>query len=87
MATSDKPTGPYIDKGAPLLRNATEGVIDATIYKFANGTVYLIYKVDGNAHGKPTEIHAVQLTADGKSLSGSNHLLFRDTLSWEHGIV
>ena len=54
VAYSDKPTGPFIDKGVPLLRNATEGVIDATIYRFANGTTYLIYKTDGNAHGKPT---------------------------------
>lgn len=54
VAYADKPTGPYVDKGVPLLRNASEGVIDATIYQFDNGTIYLIYKVDGNAHGKPT---------------------------------
>jgi beta-xylosidase len=87
VAYSEHPLGPYIDKGAPLLRNATEGVIDATIQKFSNGTIYLVYKVDGNAHGKPTEIYAIQLTNDGKSLSGPHHLLFRDSLAWEHGIV
>jgi hypothetical protein len=33
VAYSDKPTGPFIDKGVPLLRNSTEGVIDATIHQ------------------------------------------------------
>lgn len=84
---SDKPTGPFIDKGAPLLRNATQGVIDPTIYQYQNGSIYLIYKVDGNAHGKPTEIYALQLTSDGKSLADDNHLLIRDSLNWENGIV
>lgn len=54
VAWSDKPTGPYIDKGVPLLRNESEGVIDATVYQYPNGTAYLVYKVDGNAHGHPT---------------------------------
>jgi len=87
VAYSNNPLGPYIDKGVPLLRNASEGVIDATVYKFSNGTIYLVYKTDGNAHGRPTEIYGIQLTADGKSLSGQHHLLFRDSLAWEKGIV
>lgn len=33
VAHSDLPTGPFIDKGVPLLRNATEGVIDCTIHQ------------------------------------------------------
>lgn len=33
VAFSNSPTGPYIDKGVPLLRNATEGVIDCTIHQ------------------------------------------------------
>jgi len=43
--------------------------------------------VDGNAHGKPTEIYAILLTTDGKSLNGVNHFLFKNTLAWEGGIV
>ena len=53
VAHSDRPTGPYIDKGNFLLRNETEGVIDATVFQ-ENGNIYLIYKTDGNAHQKPT---------------------------------
>lgn len=45
VAFSDRPTGPYIDKGTPLLRIPNKTLIDPNIYKFANGTVYLIYKV------------------------------------------
>jgi beta-xylosidase len=53
VAYSDSPLGPFIDKGVPLLKNVTEGVIDCTIHQ-ENNQIHLIYKVDGNAHGKPT---------------------------------
>ena len=33
VASSDRPTGPFIDKGVPLLKNVTEGVIDCTIHQ------------------------------------------------------
>lgn len=70
-----------------MLRNDTEGVIDATVYQFPNGTAYLIYKIDGNAHGKPTELYAIELARDGRSVVGPHHFLFQNTLSWERGIV
>lgn len=52
VAVSDRPAGPYIDKGAPLLRNGTEGVIDPTIHKFDNGTIFLLYKVNDDWNKK-----------------------------------
>lgn len=55
---SEAPQGPYTHQSHPLLRDDEEGVIDATIY-IEQGKIYLIYKVDGNAHGKPTPIYAV----------------------------
>ena len=70
VAQSDRPTGPYIDKGTALLKNTTEGVIDATVFQTEKGEIYLIYKTDGNAHGKPTEIFAIRLSEDGKSVVG-----------------
>ena len=48
VAVSDRPTGPFIDKGIPLVRNGTEGVIDPTIFKFDNGSIFLLYKVNDN---------------------------------------
>lgn len=52
-ATSNSILGPYIDKGSPLIANASEGVIDATILR-QGAQNYIVYKVDGNAHGHLT---------------------------------
>ena len=45
--------GPYVDRGSPLVKNESEGVIDATILRDGVRN-YIVYKVDGNAHGNPT---------------------------------
>lgn len=50
VAFSDRPLGPYMDKGIPLLRIPNKTLIDPNIYQFPNGTIYLIYKV----HDKST---------------------------------
>lgn len=78
--------GPYTDKGSPLVTNISEGVIDATVFTVSN-TKYLVYKVDGNAHGQPCLIYAIQLSATGTSVGGPATLLLRNDLSWEGGIV
>jgi beta-xylosidase len=52
-----------------------------------NSVKYLVYKVDGNAHGQPTLIYAIQLSADGLSVGGTTALLLRNDQSWEKGIV
>ncbi len=87
VAYSDSPTGPYIDIGLPLLRNGTEGVIDPTIYQSGNGSIYLFYKVNGNAQGAPTELHMIELSKDGRELAGKNTFIFRTTLQYENGVV
>lgn len=45
------------------------GIIDATYYKVDNKN-YLIYKTDGNAVGKPTELYAIELSNDGLKVIG-----------------
>ncbi len=78
--------GPYKDKGVPIAYNVSEGLIDATVLN--NGSSkYLVYKVDGNAHGQPTLIYAQLLSPDGKSVGGPATLLLRNDQSWEAGIV
>ena len=52
-ATSTNILGPYVDKGGPLVTNSSEGVIDATVLSDGSAN-YLVYKVDGNAHGHQT---------------------------------
>jgi hypothetical protein len=87
-AVADAPTGPYADIGGPLVEDA-QGVIDAT-YVADGGTPYLVYKIDGNAHGNPTPIYIRQLAADGLSFAPGSQaveILRNDGASWEGGVV
>lgn len=52
-ALSSNVLGPYSDRGSPLVTNSSEGVIDATVLKRGSNN-YIVYKVDGNAHGHST---------------------------------
>lgn len=59
VAISDDIMGPYVDSGAPLIRQTTVGSIDATFLKVASDN-YLIWKDDGNGKHpqEPTQIWA-----------------------------
>src|SRR5207244_11065093 len=74
-ATSASALGPFTDIGAPLVHEASMGVIDATEFETAAGDRYLIWKDDGNAQGKATPIHARALGADGVTLTGADTVL------------
>jgi len=50
-------------------------------------TNYIVWKVDGNAHGHPTELWAKLLDPTGMNTTGSSHFLLRNDQEWEHGIV
>ena len=86
---SGGPLGPYNDPlGKPLVRGEL-GQIDPTYYRDpATGRSYLIWKVDGNAAGRPTPIMLQQLSADGLSLVGSNSTLLEGAnATWEGALV
>lgn len=85
-AQSDNIAGPYIDRGSPLVTNESEGVIDATVLRDGS-TNYIVYKVDGNAHGHQTELWAKLLDPTGMNTLGSPKLLLKNDQEWEHGIV
>ena len=85
-AISTNILGPYVDKGSPLITNASEGVIDATVLR-DGASNYIVYKVDGNAHGHQTEFWAVLLDPTGMSTKGQPILLLKNDQSWEHGII
>lgn len=67
------------------------GSIDATyIYDTVTQKNFLIWKSDGNAIGKPTDILMRELSADGLSFissSAATYFLFTCTETWENGIV
>jgi beta-xylosidase len=85
--SSASPLGPYADLGKPLLTEPAPGAIDAHYFRAASGKHYLLWKVDGNAVGKPTPIKAQELAADGLSLAGSATTLLGNTLPWEGPLV
>jgi hypothetical protein len=88
-AVADTPTGPFTDLGAPLVEHP-QGVIDATLARDADGTPYLVYKIDGNAHGAPTPILLRRLSPDGLSFApdaAEVELLRNAPATWEGGVV
>jgi GH43 family beta-xylosidase len=86
-ATSPSATGPFTDLGAPLLHDATTGLIDANMYAAPDGKAYLLWKEDGNAVGQPTPIHGQELAASGTSLVGSRATLITNDQAWEGPLV
>lgn len=88
-AVADSPTGPYSDRGGPLVE-APQGVIDASYFRDKDGKHYLTYKIDGNATGQPTPIYIRELAADGLSFADGSQpveLLRNNPQSWEGGVV
>lgn len=76
-ATATNVTGPYTPSDTALVCPLDQGgAIDPEGYKDADGTRYLIYKVDGNSLNRPdTALHSTpillqQVAADGVTLIG-----------------
>jgi beta-xylosidase len=86
-ASASSPTGPYTDIGKPLVTEPSPGAIDAHYFRASSGKHYVLWKVDGNAVGKPTPIEIQELAADGLSRLGSATTLITNTLSWEGPLV
>lgn len=86
-ATASSATGPFTDLGQPLVTRSDLGVIDATEFTAADGTSYLVWKVDGNAVGQPTPIFGQPLSADGLTLTGAAVQLITNDRAWEGGVV
>lgn len=61
-------------------------MIDPTYFN-DSGVPYLIWKVDGNAHGNPTPILAAQLSQDGTKVIGTAVELIRNDKPWEGPLV
>ncbi|MGZ5971331.1 MAG: glycoside hydrolase family 43 protein [Polyangiales bacterium] len=86
-ASSDSATGPFTDIGAPLLHDASMGLIDVNEFEAPDGSRYLLWKEDGNAVGKPTPVHVQKLAADGLSLVGSRITAITNDRGWEGSLV
>jgi xylan 1,4-beta-xylosidase len=86
VATAPSPLGPWRDLGRPL-RCTPRGTIDPT--PVVDGDkLYLLYKEDGNAFGRPTPILLQELRADGRRLLGAPRELLRNRPgTWERNVI
>ena len=80
-AIADNIYGPYRDRGSPLVTNESEGVIDATILRDGIQN-YIVYKVDGNAHGHQTEFWALRLDPTGLNTIEDPVFLLKNDQEW-----
>jgi arabinan endo-1,5-alpha-L-arabinosidase len=87
VAWAESILGPYHDLGRPLLIDPRPGVIDAHEFEAANGSKYLLWKVDGNSIGASTQIMIQSLAADGLALTGAATSLLENTEAWEGALV
>jgi beta-xylosidase len=85
VATADKPSGPYLDRG-PIVAQE-DGSIDPVPATNENGDRYLVWKQDGNSRGMPTPIWAQRLNDDGTQLIGPPKELIRNDAPWEGALV
>lgn len=88
-AVSRTPTGPFVDRSAkPLVCQPAEGgSIDASPFRDEDGTLYLLWKNDGNAIGETTYIYAQRLSPDGTRLIGQPARLVKNDRGWEGAVV
>jgi beta-xylosidase len=89
VARAAKPDGPFVDDAdRPLICQADEGgSIDASPYRAADGTLYLYWKNDGNAIGRPTYLYGSRLTPDGRALAGWSVRLLQNDAAWEDHVI
>jgi arabinan endo-1,5-alpha-L-arabinosidase len=89
VASADRPTGPWRDSGAPVLRDERVGLIDPHRFVDHDDRAYLFWKVDGNdlTPQAPTPIRVQELTADGTALTGAPTDALTNDLPWEKHVV
>jgi beta-xylosidase len=88
-AVARTPLGPFVDRAnAPLVCQAKAGgSIDPSPFRDDDGTLYLVWKNDGNAIGARTSIWAQRLSADGMKLVGRRTRIESNDVAWEASVV
>jgi beta-xylosidase len=88
VATATTPTGPFQIHGDGMLVCPAEegGAIDASTFA-EDGTLYLVWKNDGNCCGFDTWLSFAPLAEDGLSLTAPGQRMIKQTLDWEGDLV
>ncbi|HUQ22131.1 MAG TPA: glycoside hydrolase family 43 protein [Gaiellaceae bacterium] len=88
-AVADDPGGPFVDDSPrPLVCQADlGGSIDPSPFRDEDGTLYLLWKNDGNCCGQDTYLYSQRLAPDGRSLTGKSTRLVKQDAAWEGNLV
>ncbi|NES30599.1 family 43 glycosylhydrolase [Micromonospora terminaliae] len=88
-AVASTPLGPYRDDAeGPLVCQAElGGSIDASPYRDTDGSLWLLWKNDGNAIGVDTWLWSQRLSPDGLRLVGTPTKLLKQTEPWEGTLI
>jgi beta-xylosidase len=88
-AVATHPQGPYRDdSSAALICPAQQGgAIDPSPYRDSDGSLWLLWKNDGNAIGADTWLWSQRLSGDGLRLLGEPNHLLKQTSAWEGPLV
>jgi beta-xylosidase len=88
---AQKPQGPFVDEfpGEIICQKSEGGSIDPSPFRDSDGSLYLYWKSDGNAIGRPTQIWAGRLSADGLVIVGIAHATGERNgdQAWEGSVV
>ena len=90
VATAPGPTGPFTDKGSPLVSNASYSLIDPTFFHDPiNGKNYILWKNNKNALNPPQQAQIVlrEVSQDGLTLLGASNNILWNILAWEGLVV
>jgi beta-xylosidase len=90
LAVSASPEGPFVDDSAKPLECQADlgGSIDATSFADVDGSLWLVWKNDGNCCGLPTRFFMQRLSADGLKLTGKvTDLGVVNDAAWEGRLI
>jgi beta-xylosidase len=88
-AVAKDPLGPFVDdtKHALVCQASLGDSIDASPFRDDDGTLYLVWKNDGNHISVPARIWSQRLSADGLRLVGPRRALEQNDQPWEASVV
>ena len=89
-AVARAPQGPFRDRASgPFVCQPDEGgSIDPDPFRDSDGSLYLLWKNDGNCCGKATYLYSQRLSADASRLVGRPaRLLTADQWQWEGSLI
>lgn len=89
VAVSGSPRGPFTPVGdRPLVCPKDQGgAIDPSTFVNSDGSLYLLWKNDGNCCGLDTWLQIAPLSKDGLALTGAPTKLIKQTASWEGSVI